>query len=151
MSTPKDTSPLKWNVGLSMDIPEIDAEHQHFILLVNKLNEAIVARLDVEAVKYCMQSILMDAARHFAHEEALFNQWGYPDAEEHAKKHAEVTRALDGIMGHFGSGGFDDEWIEAGLQVKEALIAHMLDEDMKYRDFCRAKGVRFGTEAARKK
>ena len=144
MSLPSDPSPwrLDWNDGLSVSIPEIDAEHQNFILLVNKLNQAIIGRMDVEHVKYCMQSILIDAAKHFAHEEELFKQWGYPDAEEHAKKHVEATRALNEIMGHFEQGGLDYEWIEAGLQVKEALIGHMLDEDMKYRDFCIAAGIK---------
>jgi len=144
MSFPPDSSPwrLQWNDGLSVRIPEIDAEHQNFILLVNKLNEAIVGRMDVEDIKYRMQSILIDAAKHFAHEEELFKQWGYPDAEEHAKKHAEVTLALGEIMGHFEHGGLDYEWIDAGLKVKEALIGHMLDEDMKYRDFCIAAGIK---------
>ena len=32
---------LDWNESLSMYIPEIDAEHQRFIQLVNELNEAI--------------------------------------------------------------------------------------------------------------
>jgi hemerythrin len=144
MSFPSDSSPwmLEWNDGLSVRIPEIDAEHQNFILLVNKLNEAIVGRMDVEDIKYRMQSILIDAEKHFAHEEELFEQWGYPDAEEHAKKHAEVTRALGEIMGHFEHGGLGYEWIEAGLKVKEALIGHMLDEDTKYRDFCIAAGIK---------
>jgi hemerythrin-like metal-binding protein len=144
MSSPTDPSPwrVEWNDGLSVHIPEIDAEHQNFILLVNKLNQAIVGRMDVEKVKYCMQSILLDAAKHFAHEEQLFKQWGYPDEKGHARKHAEVTRALGGIMAHFEQGRLDYEWIEAGLKVKEALIGHMLSEDMKYRDFCTSQTAR---------
>jgi hemerythrin-like metal-binding protein len=137
MSSATEPSPwrLEWNEKLSVSIPEIDAEHQNFILLVNKLNEAIVGRKDVEQIKYCMQSILIDAAKHFAHEEALFKQWGYPDAEEHVKKHVQVVNAMNDIMGHFERGGVDYEWIDAGLKVKEALIKHLLNEDMKYRDY----------------
>lgn len=149
MSISPEPSPwrLEWNEGLSVSLPEIDAEHQNFILLVNKLNEAIIGRMDVERVKYCMQSILIDAAKHFAHEEELFKQWGYPDAEEHAKKHIEVTRDFAQIMGHFEHGGSDYEWKEAGLKVKEALIDHMLGEDLKYRDFCIAKARQSGADA----
>jgi hemerythrin-like metal-binding protein len=144
MPLPPDPSPwhLEWNDSLSVSIPEIDAEHQNFILLVNKLNQAIIGHMDVEKVKYCMQSILLDAEKHFAHEEQLFKQWGYQDEEEHARKHAEVTRALDGIMAHFEQGRQDYEWIEAGLKVKEALIGHMLSEDMKCRDFCTSQAAR---------
>jgi len=144
MSSESERSPwrLEWNEGLSVRIPEIDAEHQNFILLVNKLNEAIVRRLDVEEIKFHMQSILNDAVKHFAHEEVLFKQWGYPDAEAHARMHAEVVNAMKVIMGNFERGGLDYEWIEAGLKVKEALIGHMLNEDMKYRDYCNVSGIK---------
>jgi hemerythrin-like metal-binding protein len=144
MSSPPDSPPwhLDWNDGLSVSIPEIDAEHQNFIMLVNELNAAIIGRMDVEEIKYRMQAILNDATKHFAHEEELFKKWGYPDAEAHAKKHVEVVHAMSEIMSHFEHGGVDYEWIEAGLKVKEALIGHLLNEDMKYRDFCIASGIK---------
>jgi hypothetical protein len=49
---------------------------------------------------------------------------------------------MNEIMGHFDRGGLDYEWIEAGLKVKEALIGHMLNEDMKYRDYCNVSGIK---------
>ncbi len=140
MSSPTDPSPwrLEWNESLSMFIPEIDAEHQRFIRLVNELNEAIARRMEMEEIKKRMRSIMNDAAVHFAHEESLFRQWSYPQAGEHANKHAQIVQALHGIMAAFEHGGLDCEWIEAGLKVKQALIEHLLTEDMKYRDyFCR--------------
>jgi hemerythrin len=142
MSSTTESLPwrLEWDESLSMGIPEIDAEHQHFILLVNELNEAIIRRMDVEEIKKRMQAILNDAAIHFAHEEVLFREWGYPQAEEHARKHAHITHALCEIMGHFEHGGVEYEWIDAGLKVKEALIGHLLGEDMKYRDYRIASG-----------
>jgi hemerythrin len=143
MSSMSEKSPwrLEWNEGLSVHIPEIDAEHQQFIRLVNELNEAIIGRMDVEEIKKRMQSLLDDAVKHFAHEEVLFREWGYPEADEHAIKHAHALDYLSQILGHFERGGVDYEWIEAGLKVKEALIGHMLNEDMKYRDYCLSSGV----------
>ncbi len=131
---------LDWDESLSVGIPEIDAEHQHFMRLINELNEAIVGRMGEEEIKSRMQSILEDAAAHFAHEEALFREWNYPDAEAHAGRHAEITRALHEIMMRFEHDGLEYELIEAGLKVKAALIEHLLSEDMKYRDYCCASG-----------
>jgi hemerythrin len=143
MSSTSDTSPwrLEWNEGLSVHIPEIDAEHRQFIYLVNELNEAIGSRMDVGEIKKRMRAILDDAVQHFAHEEELFREWGYPDADEHMIKHEQVLKSLSQIMGNFERGGMEYEWIEAGLKVKEALIGHLLDEDMKYRDYCLGSGV----------
>ncbi len=144
MSCPPDTSPwrLEWNEGLSVRIPEIDAEHQRFIHFVNALNEAIARRMDLEVIKNRLQAIVYDAAAHFAHEETLFKEWGYPDMEEHAQKHEQILLALHAIMGSFDH-RVECEWIEAGLQVKQTLIDHILNEDMKYRDYrCRDSGGR---------
>ncbi len=142
MSVQTDSLPwrLEWVESLSVFIPEIDAEHQRFIRLVNELNEAIIARKELPEIQDRMQAILYDAAAHFAHEEALFREWGYPAAGEHAEKHAQITQALREIMGRFQQGGTDYEWIEAGLLVKQALISHLLSEDTKYRDYYLAFG-----------
>lgn len=134
---------LDWNESLSVGIPEIDAEHQHFIRLINELNEAIIEHMDLEEIKSRMQSVLDDAAAHFAHEEALFKEWGYPEARAHAQKHAQIMQALHKIMGGFERVMVEYDWIEAGLKVKQALIEHLLAEDMKYRDYCRASVGRF--------
>ena len=146
MSYPIDSSTwrLEWYGELSVCIPEIDAEHRRFIDLINDLNEAIVARMDVEVIKRCMQALLNDAAVHFAHEQALFKEWGYPAAAEHAERHAQMTQALHEIMGRFKRGGTEYEWIEAGLEVKQALISHLINEDMKYRDYYLASGRHSG-------
>ncbi|MDH2917191.1 MAG: hemerythrin family protein [Gallionella sp.] len=141
MSYQDEPSPwrLEWSDAMSVGIPEIDAEHQHFIQLVSELNESIIARMELEEIKRCMQAILADAAAHFAHEEVLLKAWGYPLAREHAKNHARITLALREIMAGL-HGMAEYEWIDAGLKVKQALIEHILNEDMKYRDYCCASG-----------
>lgn len=133
MSSELDSSPwrLDWADELSVRIPEIDAEHQRFIRLVNELNEAIIGRMGPEEINNRMQSILDDAVAHFAHEEALFREWRYPEAEAHA----QILTYLHEIMGRSERDGTEYEWVEAGLKIKKALIEHLLSEDMKYRDY----------------
>lgn len=127
---------LDWNESLSMYIPEIDAEHQRFIQLVNELNEAIIGRMNKKEIKSRMRAILDDAAMHFAHEEAVFKEWGYPDAEEHA----QIISFLNEIMESVDHGKMAHGWLEAGLEMKQVLIQHILNEDMKYRDYHVAQG-----------
>ena len=136
MTQPVPTWRLVWSDELSVCIPEIDAEHRRFIQLINALNEAIIERMSLAEIKKRMQDIMDDAVVHFAHEEALFKDWGYPEADEHAGKHKQAIQALNDIMGHFKRGGTEYDWIDAGLKVKQVLIEHLLTEDMKYRDFC---------------
>lgn len=126
---------LDWHESLSTYIPEIDEEHQHFIRLVNDLNEAIIARMHKREIIIRMRAIVDDATRHFAHEETVFKEWGYPGAEEHAQKHAKITAFLNDIMKGIDRGRMEHGWLEGGLEMKQVLSQHMLNEDMKYRDY----------------
>jgi hemerythrin-like metal-binding protein len=126
---------LEWNEGLSVFIPEIDAEHKYFLKLVNELNSAISQRRAVAEVVACMQAILDNAEAHFAHEERLFVQSAYPKAAEHAAEHARLLRQLDEIRRQIEHGGVEFALIEAGLKVKAALVGHLLADDMQYRNY----------------
>jgi hemerythrin len=128
---------IEWNDRMSVGIPEVDADHKRFIILVNELNRAIVDRMDAGEIRNRLQLILEDAKEHFAHEETLFGQWNYPDTENHAAIHGEILGTLGEIMAKSGSFDLEREWIEAGLAIKDTLINHILAEDMKYADFYR--------------
>ena len=128
---------LEWSEGLSVGIPEIDLEHRHFIGLVNSLNEAILDRLELGEIERRMRLILEDAGSHFAHEERLFAEWSYPEAAEHAGKHAEISLALQKIMRGISTRTLEPELIEIGLAIRQTLVDHLLIEDMKYSAYYR--------------
>ncbi len=129
---------LVWQDELSVGIAEVDEDHKRFIQLVNDLNEAIAGKKGLTEIRRRMQLIMEDADLHFAHEERLFREWNYPDADDHAAKHEEVRQQCRKILGQFSDQSFETEWIAAGLQVKKILVAHLLTADMKYRDYYRA-------------
>ena len=126
---------IHWNEDLSVGIPEIDQEHQRFISLVNDLNYAIAEREEKAEVERRLRLVVADATTHFEHEERLFAEYGYPDAERHAELHAELNRQLLHILGEFRQSQSSYHWIERGLLIKRLLVEHLLEEDMKYREF----------------
>jgi hemerythrin len=130
---------IEWHEQMSVGIPEVDADHKHFVQLVNDFNQAIVDRMHLAEIKQRLQHILFDARQHFAHEEELFRQWRYPDYEDHAIQHAQILRALQDISDASVSYDMYGEWIEAGMQIKDVLIDHIMKEDMKYAGFHRAR------------
>lgn len=132
---------ITWHDEMSVGIPEIDEDHKKFIRLVNELNQAIAGRMDSTEIKQRLQLIVEDATRHFDHEEKLFKEWQYPDAAGHANIHNQVIAALQDIQEKFISYGLDNEWIEVGLRIKDALVNHILIEDIKYADFYRKSGM----------
>src|SRR5271169_4682010 len=88
---------IEWNDGMSVGIPEIDEDHKLFISLVNGFNQSVTGRMALTEVKKRLQLIIDDAERHFAHEERLVKEWRYPDAEDHARIHAQIIKALQDI------------------------------------------------------
>lgn len=139
-----------WDASLSVGIAEIDLEHQTFIRLVNELNEAIIARLCQQEIAARLQALVLDAKQHFAHEEALFKKWRYPKAQEHAQEHHKMLGALNAALERFQHNCTEYELIESGLDVKAALIEHLLSQDMQYRDHLRPMKVEPDAPAASK-
>jgi len=126
---------LEWTDELSVFNAKIDAEHQHFIKLVNELNKAILTNMESDKIKKCMADVLDDAESHFASEENFFKQWIYPGAEEHAQIHIRIIHALRYFMTMFGNEDTKYTWKVVGNNIKLLLVDHLLNEDMKYRDF----------------
>ena len=146
MNREPHTWKIEWNDRMSVGIPEIDEDHKRFALLIGELNRAIADRMDLSEIKKRLQLILDDANRHFEHEEKLFTQWKYPDAKNHADKHAQAIKALQAIMKKLISYDLQSEWIDAGLAVKDILINHLLTEDMKYAEFYRNSRIAAGKQ-----
>lgn len=126
---------VQWNESLSVGIAEVDADHQRFIALVNELNSAIAGRQEKPEIERRLMLLIADAKIHFEHEEKLFSEHGYPDAEHHAELHAELSSEFLRILEEFKRTEHSYCWIESGLRIKNLLVDHLLEEDMKYRDF----------------
>ena len=131
----EDELELEWKDFLAVGVPEMDAEHQKFILRVNELNSAIVAAKDKPTVRHALDLMLAEAASHFEHEEQLLSKWKYPEAANHAAKHAELAAHFDNLRREFEQAEISFVWAVKGLQVKQLLVAHLLREDLKYRGF----------------
>lgn len=130
---------IEWNDRMSVGIPEVDENHKRFASLVNDFNRAIVDRMELDEIKKRLQLIIADASRHFANEAKLFREWNYPDLQDHIGKHAQIIQALQDIKEKPLNYNLYSEWIEAGLAIKDVLIGHILNEDIKYADYYRSK------------
>jgi len=130
---------IAWSDYLSVGVPEMDEEHRQFIARVNELNQAILESEDKARVERLMDLMLMEATHHFWHEQELLERWKYPEAEAHAAKHAELTAQFARVMKEIEASDISFVWASKGLLFKQLLVEHLLREDMKYRDFLRAK------------
>ena len=128
----------EWADALSMSNPEIDAEHKHFIDLVNKLNAEIASQgRDKDNILRIMDLILDDARAHFAHEERLFKEKAYPKAQGHSQIHTRLIAELEQGLKDIRNTDLIKRWVEIGLATETALVSHMVDEDTQYIEYLR--------------
>lgn len=130
---------IAWGDFLSVGVAEMDDEHRQFIARVNELNKAVVGIEDKATVAHAMDLMMREAARHFAHEEELLARCNYPEAAAHAARHAEISAQFRRVMKEFAEADLSFVWAIKGLRLKQLLVGHLLDEDMKYRDYLPAQ------------
>ena len=110
---------------MSVGIFELDEEHQTFIHLVNELNRAITERTNPEEIRNKLQLLIDNLILHFTHEERLFKEWRYLDADAHASRHADIINTLEDLNATFITFKCDSHWVDAGLKIKVILISHI--------------------------
>jgi hemerythrin-like metal-binding protein len=126
---------LEWNEGMSVGIPEIDADHQRFFSLVNELNHSITERMKASEIHKRLQLVIDDTERHFEHEEKIFQEWRYLNAKVHASSHKLVLKILKNIQNSFIPYGLEAEWMNVALKIKNILLSHIIAEDMQCKIF----------------
>ncbi|TLS66168.1 hypothetical protein FEF65_11285 [Mariprofundus erugo] len=131
---------IEWSDELSMHNQEIDAEHKHFIQMVNEFNHEVTSKQhDKNEIVRIMGFILEDAAVHFANEELLFVENHFPLAMEHAEIHEQLLNKLEGVLKELKASNYSQEWVDLGGEIKNALIDHILNHDTQYIDYLRTE------------
>ncbi len=92
---------------------EIDAQHKEWIDRINKLTKACeVTAGKMEAIK--MVDYMADYAEfHFAAEEKLQEEFGYPGIEEHKAKHEQFRQAVKELHEMLEEEGPTDAYVNA--------------------------------------
>ena len=131
---------ITWDDSYSVNIAEIDRQHQKLIGMFAELNDAMSKGQGKEAIGKVLNELVSYTIQHFRTEEKLFDQYGYPDAENHKEKHSEFTRKVDGFKKDFDSGKLGLS-IEVLNFLSDWLRDHIMGVDKKYAPFLIEKGV----------
>ena len=84
---------LIWDDSLSVQVEEIDEDHQKLVNLFNLLNHAVE---DGEADNYIdalLEELISCTIWHFTHEDRLMLKYAYEGLEEHRNEHQELVKS----------------------------------------------------------
>jgi hemerythrin len=130
-----------WDSKYSVNIREIDQQHQKLFALFNQLYEAMQEGHGNDVVGKVLTGVLDYTAYHFAFEEKLFRQYGYADEAAHRAEHAKLTEQAKTLVQKLHAG--QAHVTMATLKfLCDWLNNHILGSDKKFAPFLIGKGLR---------
>ena len=132
---------IQWSPALSVNVVEIDRQHQKLVAMINDLNDAMRAGKGKEVLGKTIAELLTYTATHFQFEEKYFAQYGYPDTAAHKKEHVDFAQKVTDFKK-----GFDGGTLGLSMQVmsflSDWLQKHIQGSDKKYSAFFNSKGLK---------
>jgi hemerythrin-like metal-binding protein len=119
----------------------VDAQHKNLVSLLNQLHEAMSHGHGKDVLEGILANLVRYTQAHFATEEKLMQENGYPDLVTHQREHAELTKKVLDFQKEFAAGR-----VFIGGEVMKFLgdwlRGHIRGTDKKYVPFLHANGVR---------
>lgn len=132
---------IQWNDSLSVNVAEIDREHQRLVGMINDLHDAMRQGKGKDVLEKIINGLVAYAATHFRTEERYFDQFGYPEADSHRKAHSAFVKKISEFKD-----GFEAGKIGLSLQVmnflRDWLQKHIKESDKKYGPFFNEMGLK---------
>lgn len=127
---------MPWNDDFITGIDEIDHQHRTLVDMTNALYETI-NDLDDQAppLSVTLERLLNYTENHFALEERLFEELGYPESQAHKAEHDKFSGQVRGLLERYQTG---EQVSEQTLSLlKHWLSHHILKVDKAYVHFFR--------------
>jgi hemerythrin len=129
---------LHWLDKLLVEGEALASEHH---ALLERLNDLLIAIRsgDRSHIMMACTSLSAQARAHFASEEALMREVGYPDLESHREQHEELGRRLARLSYLASSGaGFLSATAPVSL-LEQWFVPHLTYADRRLADFVAAR------------
>lgn len=122
---------FKWMPEYSVEIDEVDAQHQELVNILNKLFIAVSKREGEQVISSILDALTEYTRVHFALEEQLLRLAKYEALEEHMEEHRKLLERLHELSRKH----LEEEkpiYFEMLSFLKNWLKEHIQGEDIKY-------------------
>jgi len=130
------TIDLTWSDKFSTDIVSIDRQHQQLLFLSQNLLSALSNDGASLAEKQAaFQDLADNVLAHFAYEERIMRNIGYPNFEQHIVEHNDIRAEIKEMMDDVMHGDSVDDWKGLVSMVQVWVLRHIAASDTPIRDF----------------
>jgi len=131
---------FEWFDGLRIGHPQIDEDHRKLIEIINVVSEAIVNK-DSNLCDQMLAAFLQVAKNHFAMEEKILFDIGYPDAQSHADYHRDLMSKASDISDLCSNAADNDKLRECFNEMVDFLAQDILKGDLEFVPYMTNKGL----------
>ena len=132
--------PIKWDISHSVNVKEIDEQHQHFIRILNHLYEAVSHATDQKELKVILDELVTYTDLHFKTEEKYFDKFHYENSAEHKDEHAKLREKVADFYKKYEEGKAEIS-VELLDFLEDWLVEHLDVQDKKYIDCFNKNGL----------
>lgn len=131
---------MKWTDNLSVGVELIDREHKELINAINDLFDACSKGLGRKKINETLTFLQNYTATHFADEEKVQKDSGYPDYPNHRKLHSEFVAKVMEYSKQLETEGPTISLVATfNSFVSNWLVNHISREDKKIGEYIRSK------------
>jgi hemerythrin len=131
---------LTWDTTLVMGVPELDEQHQELFERLDGLLNAIRRGSSRDEVGRTLAFLCVYAQTHFAAEEALMRETGYPALADHKAQHDGFSDALAALAAeHRRDGPSPSLILRVNARVSTWLRDHIYRVDRALAEHLRAR------------
>jgi len=129
-----------WSDRYSVQVAELDKQHQGLMTIIAKLHAAMLARESKAVLGGILADLVSYTDDHFAYEESLMARFDYPALDDHQKNHRQLRATVLGLQDDHAQGK-----IVISAKVMEFLLSwltkHIMGCDFLYKDFFQSEGL----------
>lgn len=131
---------LDWLETFEVGVRQIDDDHRAILALMRQI-ETAASEKDFALSDELLDDLLLVSEKHFAREEALLAEFGYPGVDAHRHYHGlllkRATEAKDVCKGLTARRGFK----ECCDELFAFLIDDIVNGDFKFKSYLEEKGL----------
>lgn len=129
-------SDLNWSDKLSTGITVLDQQHQQLLFMTqNLLNVLEQDDRSMEDKQAALLDVVKYALAHFADEERVMRNIGYPEIESHMREHDDLRQEIAEIQDAVFRGQDENDWKGLIALVQVWVLRHIVSTDTKIREF----------------
>ena len=131
---------INWKNEFSVGVKEMDEQHKKLLDMINRLIEEQHTLTDPKTIADLLTEMTDYAQVHFQAEEFLMAEYGYEQISAQEKQHQAF---IDKTISFYSASDIGPNVLSVALldYLGSWLVGHILQEDMKYKNFFKSKGL----------